>query len=270
MTAFDNALSEFVTVGYGYMIAMALAMARATGMVIIFPVFARTGITGILRTGVVIAMSMPLLPYILDEIATVGEVGTLLLVGVVIKEGFIGFLLGMALGIPFWGVQSAGDVIDFQRGSTGATMVDPSQSSEASVTGTFLVLTMITLFFVIDGMMLVIDTLYQTYKIWPLFDFTPKLSLESAAALFTLIDQIMRLAFVIAGPIVIAMFLGDAVLAAITRFAPQLNVFVLSMGIKSAIFVALMPLYAVFIFDYIGEAFSPLYDVAEQFRRMIR
>ena len=85
-----------------------------------------------------------------------------------------------------------------------------------------------------------------------------------------LIDQVMRLAFVIAGPIMIAMFLGDAVLAAITRFAPQLNVFVLSMGVKSAIFVAMMPLYAVFIFDYIGDAFAPLYDITEQFRRMIR
>ena len=147
---------------------------------------------------------------------------------------------------------------------------DPSQAGEASVTGTFLVLTMITLFFMVDGMMIIIDTLYQTYAIWPLFDFTPKLSLDSAAALFTLIDSVMRLAFVIAGPIMIAMFLGDAVLAAITRFAPQLNVFVLSMGVKSAIFVAMMPLYAVFIFDYMGDAFTPLYDIAEQFRRMIR
>ena len=88
--------------------------------------------------------------------------------------------------------------------------------------------------------------------------------------MFRLLDDMMRLAFVIAGPLIIAMFLGDAVLAAITRFAPQLNVFVLSMGVKSAIFVALMPIYAIFIFDYIGDAFAPLYDIAEQFRRMIR
>ncbi len=267
---FGETFGEILDFGYGWMIAMAIAMARGTGLVIIFPVFVRTGITGILRTGVVIAMAMPLLPFVRAEIAAAGEINTLFLIGVILKEGFIGFLLGMALGIPFWGIQSAGDVVDFQRGSIGANMVDPSQTSEASVTGTFLVLTMITLFFVVGGMMIVIETLYQTYAIWPLFDFTPRLSLESAAALFQLLDQIMRLAFVVAGPVVIAMFLGDAVLAAITRFAPQLNVFVLSMGVKSAIFVALMPLYAVFIFDYIGDAFRPLYDVAEQFRRMIR
>jgi type III secretion protein T len=267
---FGEAFSEIISVVYSYMIAMAMAMARATGLVIIFPVFVRTGITGILRTGVVIAMALPLVPYVLDEITKAGDVGTLLVISVMLKEGFIGFLLGMALGVPFWGIQSAGDVVDFQRGSIGANMVDPSQTSEASVTGTFLVLTMITLFFVVGGMTIVIDTLYKTYQIWPLFDFTPRLSLDSATVLLTLVDQIMRLAFVVAGPVIIAMFLGDAVLAAITRFAPQLNVFVLSMGIKCAIFVALMPLYAVFIFDYIGDAFKPLYDVGEQFRQLIR
>lgn len=270
MPLFDETVREIFAVGYSYVVAMALAMARATGMVIILPIFVRTGITGILRSGVVIGMTLPLVPYVMTQIAGAGEPGMLLLMGVILKEGFIGFLLGLAFGIPFWGIEAAGDVVDFQRGLIGASIADPSQTSEASVTGTFLVLTMITLFFIVGGMMIAIEALYQTYAIWPIFDFTPELSIESAAALFRLIDDVMRLAFVIAGPIMIAMFLGDAVLAAITRFAPQLNVFVLSMGIKSAIFVAMMPIYAVFIFDYVGDAFTPLYDVAEQFRRMIR
>lgn len=270
MLEFHESFRELYSLVFDYLIAAALAMPRATGMVIIFPVFVRTGITGILRTGVVLAMAIPLMPYVAQELSKIEDPSSFFIAAVVLKEGFIGFLLGMALGLPFWGLEAAGDVIDFQRGSTGATMVDPSQVSEASVTGTFLVLTMITLFFVADGMQIVIDALYKTYTVWPLFDFTPKLSADSAVSIFKLADQIMRLAFVIAGPVVIAMFLGDAVLAAITRFAPQLNVFVLSMGVKSAIFIALMPIYAVFLFDYIGDAFAPLYDVVEQFRRMIR
>ncbi|NJO38869.1 MAG: type III secretion system export apparatus subunit SctT [Rhizobiales bacterium] len=270
MILFDEAFQEIITLGYSFLIAMALAMARAAGMVIILPVFVRTGITGILRGSVVIAIALSLVPHVMVEVSAAGEVGALVLTVVLLKEGFIGFLLGFALGIPFWGVEAAGEVVDFQRGLMGATISDPSQTSEASVTGTFLVLTMITLFFIADGMMIVIDTLYQTYRIWPLFDLSPELSIASAASLFKLIDDIMRLAFVIAGPVMIAMFLGDAVLAAITRFAPQLNVFVLSMGVKSAIFVAMMPLYAVFILDHIGDAFAPLHHVADQFREMIR
>lgn len=270
MGEFDEPFREIVTIGFSFMIALTLGMARVTGMLIILPIFVRTGITGILRSGVAIAIALPLIPYVMDQVNNVGQPGMLVLMGVILKEGFVGFMLGFVFGVPFWGIESAGDVMDFQRGLIGASISDPSQTSEASVTGTFLVLTMITMFFMVDGMMIVIETLYQTYAIWPLFDFTPQLSIESGVAMFKLLDQVMRLAFVIAGPVMIAMFLGDAVLAAITRFAPQLNVFVLSMGVKSAIFVAMMPLYAVFIFDYIGDAFTPLYDIVEQFRRMIR
>ena len=72
MTPFDNAFGELVTIGYSYLIAMALSMARAMGMVVIFPVFVRTGITGILRTGIVIAIAMPLVPYAMAEIAAAG------------------------------------------------------------------------------------------------------------------------------------------------------------------------------------------------------
>ncbi len=265
-----DGFAELITIGGSFLSALALAMARAMGMVMVMPIFTQTGITGILRTGVVIAIALSLLPFVMHELETAGRPGTPLLFAVMLKEGFVGFLLGLAFSIPFWGVQSAGDLVDFQRGLTGATIADPSQSSEASVTGLFLLLTMIALFFIVGGMMIVIETLYQTYAIWPLFDFTPRLSIDNAAAIFILLDDIMRLAFVIAGPVMIAMFLGDAVLAAITRFAPQLNVFVLSMAIKSAIFVALMPLYAVFIFGYIDDALAPLHDIAEDFRRMIR
>ncbi|MGI9436202.1 MAG: type III secretion system export apparatus subunit SctT [Geminicoccaceae bacterium] len=267
---FLDVFVEVLEPAFDYLIAMSIAMARGTGIAIIMPLFLRTGITGILRSGVVIAISLPLLPYVFAELTRVEAPGMLFVISVVLKEGFIGFLLGIAFGLPFWGIEAAGDVIDFQRGSTGATMVDPSQVSEASVTGTFLVLVMLTLFVVVGGMTIVVDTLYKSYAIWPIFDFTPKLSVQSAVLFFGLLDEVMRLAFVIAGPVIIAMFLGDAILASITRFAPQLNVFVLSMGVKSAIFVALMPIYAVFLVDYLGQALTPTFDVVEQFRRLIR
>lgn len=270
MLLLGDEFQEIVTLGYSFLIALALSMARISGLVMILPIFVRTGISGILRTGIIIAVALPLVPFVIDQMNTMDDAGRLFVAGVLLKEGFIGFLLGFAFGIPFWGVEAAGEIVDFQRGLIGASISDPSQTSEASVTGTLLVLTMITMFFLVGGMTVVIETLYQSYAIWPLFDFTPKLSNESAVAMFKLIDEVMKLAFVIAGPVMIAMFLGDAVLAAITRFAPQLNVFVLSMGVKSAIFVAMMPLYAVFIFDYIGNAFAPLYDIGEQFRRMVR
>lgn len=265
-----NNLQGVVETIFGYFMAMGLTMPRAMGAVSVIPIFTQVGLTGLLRTGFVVAIALPLLPYTINEMQQFGELGIGHITAVVLKEGFIGLIIGFIFGLPFWGVQSAGDIADFQRGLMGANIGDPSQSSEASITATFLLLVMITLFLVTGGMMVVIETLYQSYLIWPLLDLSPKLTLDSGTLFLKALDDIMRLAFVVGGPVIIAMFLGDAVLAAITRFAPQLNVFVLSMGVKSAIFIAFMPIYAVFIIDYMGEAFTPLRDVADQFQRMIR
>ena len=67
----------------------------------------------------------------IEQMNSYGPPNMLVLMGIILKEGFIGFLLGFAFGIPFWGVESAGDVIDFQRGLMGATISDPSQTAES-------------------------------------------------------------------------------------------------------------------------------------------
>ena len=263
-------LRDIINAVYSYFIAIGLTMPRIMGAVMIIPVFTQIGLTGLLRTAFVVALSFPLLPYTMDAMQQFGDLGVGLIAAVVIKEGFIGMIMGFMFGLPFWGIQSAGDIADFQRGLMGAEIGDASQTSEASITATFLILILITLFVVADGMVVIVETLYRSHLIWPILDFSPQLTMESGRVFLRALDDIMRLAFVVGGPVIIAMFLGDAVLAAITRFAPQLNVFVLSMGVKCAIFVAFMPIYAVFILDYMSEAVVPLDSVIDDFQRMIR
>ena len=263
-------LRSVVDAVYGYFLAMGLTMPRLMGIVLVLPVFTQIGLTGLVRTGFVAAVALPLVPYTIGEIAEFGTLGIGHMAALVLKESFIGVVIGFVFGLPFWGIQSAGDIADFQRGLIGASLGDPSQTSEASITGTFLILIMIALFIIVGGMVVVIETLYRSYQIWPIMNFSPNFSADAGTLFLKALDDIMRLAFVVGGPVIIAMFLGDAVLAAITRFAPQLNVFVLSMGVKCAIFAAFMPIYAIFIIDYMKDAFVPLFDVVDTFQRMIR
>jgi len=265
-----SGLREIIDTVSDYFLAMGLTMPRIMGVVMVVPIFTQLGLTGLLRTGFVIALAFPLLPYTIDAMQTFGDLGSGHFAAVVLKEGFIGLLIGFMFGLPFWGIQSAGDIADFQRGLMGAEIGDASQTSEASITATFLLLIMIVLFIVAGGMVVIVETIYRSHLIWPILDLTPKLSTDSATLFLRALDDLMRLAFVVGGPVIIAMFLGDAVLAAITRFAPQLNVFVLSMGVKCAIFVAFMPIYAVFILDYMGQAFVPLHEVIDEFQRIVR
>ena len=54
---------------------------------------------------------------------------------------------------------------------------------------------------------------------------------------------------IIAAPIIIIMFLATLGLGLVNRTAPQLNVFFLSMPIKSALGIAMLIIYIPFIMD---------------------
>ena len=109
---------------------------------------------------------------------------------------------------------------------------------------------LVALFFVIGGFELIIEGLYRSYAVWPVVDLVPSLQDGTADFFLQLLDSIFRLGMIFAGPLLIAMFLGELALALMNRFAPSLNVFDLSLSIKNLILALGMPVYAIFALEY--------------------
>lgn len=63
------------------------------------------------------------------------------------------------------------------------------------------------------------------------------------------VDEMLRTTVVISAPAIIVMFLATIGLGLVNRTAPQLNVFFLSMPVKSALGIALLIVYLPFIMD---------------------
>lgn len=63
------------------------------------------------------------------------------------------------------------------------------------------------------------------------------------------VDEMLRTTVVISAPAIIVMFLATIGLGLVNRTAPQLNVFFLSMPVKSALGIALLIVYLPFIID---------------------
>jgi type III secretion protein T len=205
-------------------------------------------------------------PHVLDELATGDPLPTLRLVSLIFKEGFVGLMIGILYGIPFWGAEAAGDTIDLQRGAASALLVDPSSAAQSSVTGTLLTLLLIMLFVLADGFHIVLGGLYDSYRIWRVRDFLPAFDREAAFLFLALLDRVMRIALLIAGPLIIAMFLGDLTLALIARFAPQLNVFDIGLSVKSLVLALLLPIYVLFLVDHSAAYLAPLRGAIDELR----
>lgn len=255
---------------FGYVALVAVAMARPTTMIIIMPLFTRLGLTGLLRTGVAFALALPVVPHMSSNLSTVAAVGGGTLLAVILKESVLGLLLGLMFGIPFWAAQSAGDVIDTQRGASIAYMVDPTALQEVSITGTFLELCMLALFFAGGGPDLVIGAVYDSLLLWPILAPFPEFQPETGRLLLGILDKVLLIAVLIGGPIIIVLFVVEAAMALISRISPQLPMSDLSLPVKGIAVFAVLPVYVVFFMDQAKRTLGDLAGVLPELGRFLR
>ncbi|GAB1583948.1 type III secretion system export apparatus subunit SctT [Phyllobacterium phragmitis] len=232
---------------YPLLIATAMAMSRALGLVVVTPAFTRLGLTGLLRSGVAIAISIPVVPGILAAMAEHRDLTSVAMTGLMVKEFVVGIIIGIAFGIPFWAAEVAGDLVDLQRGSTSAQLVDPLAINEASISATLFSISLVALFFMSGGFLLLLEGFYRSYDLWPIASFTPVMGSQAISALLGALDRIMQIALLLIAPVVLALLIADLMLAYLSRLSPQLHIFDLSLAIKNLLFCVLILLYAMFL-----------------------
>jgi len=255
---------------FGYTVLVAVAMARPTATLLILPVFTRLGLTGMLRSAVAFALALPIIPQLTADASSVIAVNGVMLIAIILKESVLGLLLGIAFGVPFWAAQSAGDVIDTQRGASIAYMTDPTALAEVSITGTFLELTMLALFFVGGGPNLVIGALYDSLQVWPIMALLPSFHGDTAGLLLGILDSVLRGAVLIGGPIVIVLFVVEAAMALVSRISPQLPMSDLSLPIKAIAVFTVLPIYLVFFLDQSRRMLGGLGGIVIELSRFLK
>jgi type III secretion protein T len=193
------------------------------------------------------AMTLALLGYPVAEHGAPEEITlSWMLVLLVIKELFIGVITGFFLGILFWAAQSLGALIDNQRGASMAQGEDPLAGEQLSPFGSLFFQFAAMLFFTSGAFTSFLGMLVESYALWPVFSPLPALTGNALYNLMLLqADAVLRLAVLLAAPIMALCFLTDFGLGLINRFAQQLNVFVLSMPIKSAVVLMALAVYGI-------------------------
>lgn len=231
-----------------YLSGFFLSMLRFIGLFAIFPVFTRSQLTGLVRFGIAGAFALAVMPRVLVDLAGV-ELSIPLLAALVLKEVFIGLVIGLAFGVVFWGVEAAGNALDMQRGASAALLFSPSAGQEVMPTGNLLGLLYATLFMASGAFLLFMGAVFDSFVVWPVQQLLPTLSIDNAVHFLNFLDSIMAFALQFAGPIMIAMFVVELSFAIVTRFAPQLNVFILAIPIKCGIVYSILPLMIYYYYD---------------------
>ena len=82
--------------------------------------------------------------------------------------------------------------------------------------------------------------------------------------------EAIKTAMLLAAPMLIALFLSEFGLGLINRFAPQLNVFFLSMPIKSAVAVLILIFYFRFFISYLKTLLIQNADVLNALKFVVK
>ena len=230
-------------------LAFILAAVRIGGAMAICPATSSSMITGVARRAATLAFAARLVPNVQARMPPEG-IHTLAFTLVALKEALVGFLIGFFVAIPFWIAENVGNFIDNQRGATMGEVYSPLSGTQVSTTGIFFTQIVSTIFFVGGAVLIFLAAVYRSYDLVPLFS-DRFLTAAPDAHFFALdtLDGMMRTTFIISAPVIILMFLATIGLGFVNRTAPQLNVFFLSMPVKSALGVAFLVIYLQYILD---------------------
>ena len=239
------------------LLVLGFCSSRVLGFCSVSVFFASQYLTGLARRALVLALSLVILPQLFEPSMTLLRDHRGLFVLSLIKEVLIGVLFGWLTNFLFYVAQGVGFIIDTQRGASMASLFDPISNSQTSPLGDFLMKFVLTLAITCGGLLLFLKGLYFSYEQVPVF--TPLNPLPPTwNAFFThaMGGQLFYLLVLLGGPVLFILFLSEFGLGLVTRFAPQLNVFFLSMPIKSELAMLFFILYLSYLTRWFCMNFS--------------
>ena len=237
-----------------WMLAWLLTVARILGVFLATPFLGKSILPGLARNGIVIVLAATAVPLVLDQVSYM-PYDPITIVGIIIKELILGFFMGYFFSIPFWAASSAGFWIDLQRGVMSAQLFAPGTGDMTSPLGEFISKMYVALLFSTGGFLMMFEVILLSYQAWPVDTFIPHFNMNSMSTVLQQFDLIMYTMVLLAGPIIIIMFIAELGGAIIGKDIPELNVFLLLMPIKSGIALLLLTLYIVFVAKYFKESF---------------
>ncbi len=192
-----------------------------------------------LQVRIVVSFATSFLIFSYIPMPNINDLAGIKLVIVVFQELIIGVSSGLLLKIFFSSAELAGEKIAASTGLSFAGLIDPESGAQTPVISQIFSMFMLLTFLSLNGHLLVISILLESYKVFPVgangFNFgILKLGIDAGGLMFKFGALIML-------PVVVGITLLNVVIGIVTRSAPSLNLF--SFGFPITMISAFILLY---------------------------
>ena len=227
------------------------------------PFFGSLNVPVYFRAGTALALSIVLFPVV-DSFTQITAPPTVIAyTAAVVREMFVGWLIGFVSYISFSAIQMAGKIMDMQVGFSIVNVMDPTSGQQAPLIGSFLYHLSLIIFLVTNGHHFLLSALAESFRAIPLLGINFNGSLAELIVRFT--TGIFLTGVQIALPITFSILLTNVSLGILARSMPSLNIFVVGIPLQIMIglFVLLMviPFYVLFLDVLFNEMYGNI-DIA--------
>ena len=243
-----------------------IVLMRVSGIMLMAPLFSSQSIPIYVRIAFTLVISLVLAPSMPPAMVPVGlDLGNI--AGLVLSEILFGALLGFAAACVFGGFQFAGQVISFQLGFSLINVIDPQTQVESSVFSFLQNYIGLLFFLLINGHHWFLLAVHESFTLLPVGG--GHLPAPLAQHLVHLSAELLVIGVRIAGPVIAVSVITDVVMGVLGRAAPQINIIIVGMPLKTLIGFGCMSFSFYFLPRYLEGIYSSLYRTLFSLVRII-
>lgn len=199
---------------------------RALAMLAAMPVVGDNLVPVTIRVLLALALAVVMLPVVqpaahIDVFSLHGIVSTA-------EQALVGFAIGLAFHLTMAIVMVLGFLVSSQMGLSMATMNDPMNGTSSDVVSSLLYMLCIVVFFSIDGHVVAVNVLGESFRAWPVGSGFHLLALNTLAVN---VAWVFSAALLLAIPVVFSTLVVQVGFGFLNRVAPALNLFSLGFSL---------------------------------------
>lgn len=247
-------MAEAVLIDFWW--SLLLIFARIAAFIAVVPFFAWRGIPVMLRIFLSFVLAIMLaLSSDGEAVIPATDIELIFLLG---RELLTGLVLGFLVYLFFSVFLMAGQFMDHKAGLMMAGSFDPLFGSQVTLLGQFFYLFGVVFYLTIDGHYMLFLALKKSFAAVPLAG--SMLSTPTAWHYLKIFPSLFLIAFQIAAPIIIVLWLTDLALGFLSRVVPQIHVFIVGLPLK----IALVLLIFLLLLPQIGVLMRDIFELLEK------
>jgi flagellar biosynthesis protein FliR len=225
---------------------------RVAGIMIFAPFYNGTAFPAQIKVVLPLIVALTLAPMV-PQAQLPLELGVAQGVIVLLGEVLVGMMLGLVASFVFGALQLAGQVIGFQLGYSLVNVIDPNTMVETSVISILNNLIGMMLFLLINGHHWFFQAVSESLIYVPVGGV--HLHGPLVQEVVKLSGQVFGSGLRIAGPVVAVTVIADVVVGIIARAAPQINILIVGMPVKTLVGLATLSIAFYFLPTFLDASF---------------